>query len=385
MLNFELATPGRVVFGVGSFQKLGALAAEMGWRALVTSGFDLERSQPLLEILAAAQVVPTLLTIHNEPTVEVVQRGVELAHRQACDLVIGMGGGSAMDAGKAIAALVTNPGEVLDYLEVVGRGRSLSQAPLPFIAIPTTAGTGAEATRNAVIRETTQGVKVSLRSPLMLPKLALVDPQLTVGLPPEITASTGMDALTQLIEPFVCPRANPITDALCREGMRLARHSLLQAYENGADLERRQDMSLASLFSGIALANAGLGVVHGFAGVLGGMYSAPHGQICARLLPFVMETNLRAIQRREPQSPALERYTEISAILTGDRQATIEDGVAWLQILSGKLHIPGLRSFGLSEADFPAIIQKTAKASSTRGNPVKLTDEEFEEILNKAL
>ena len=237
--------------------------------------------------------------------------------RANCDLIIGLGGGSAIDTGKAIAALLTNAGDPLDYLEVIGRGQALTDAPAPFIAIPTTAGTGAEVTRNAVLASPEHRVKVSLRSPLMLPRVALVDPELTYGLPPAITASTGLDALTQLIEPFVSIRANPLTDAICRDGMRRAARSLRRAYEEGTMLPPARTWP-ASLFGGLALANAGLGAVHGFAGPLGGLFPAPHGVICARLLPLIVEANVRALQERKPNTSVLQRYAEV-ARLTADR------------------------------------------------------------------
>ena len=231
--------------------------------------------------------------------------------------MIGLGGGSAIDAAKAIAALAANGGDPLDYLEVVGRGRSLTQPSLPCIAIPTTAGTGAEVTRNAVLASPEHGIKASLRSATMLPRLALVDPELTYSLPAAVTASTGLDALTQLIEPFTSSKANPLTDALCREGMMRAARSLRTAYEDGRDAAAREDMALASLFGGLALANAGLGVVHGFAGPVGGTFHAPHGAVCAAFLPHVMAVNARALRTRQPGSAALARYDEIARILTG--------------------------------------------------------------------
>ena len=385
MLNFEFATATRVIFGAGTFNKVGSLAAESGWRALVTSGFDLERSQSLLQSLAAATVVPTLFIVQGEPALETIQAGVELARRQSCDLVIGFGGGSAIDAGKAIAILATNPGEALDYLDVVGRGQLLQEPSLPFIAIPTTAGTGAEATRNAVIAVPEKAIKVSLRSPLMLPKLALVDPELTYSLPAAITASTGLDALTQLIEPFVCKVPNPLVDAICREGMRYAARSLKRAYQDGGDAPAREDMCLASLFGGLALANAKLGAVHGLAAVLGGMFPAPHGALCARLLPFVYETNIHALQQRQPEHPALARFAEIARLLTGDPQASLEDGAAWLGALSCDLEIPPLRSYGLLQTHFAEVIEKSAGASSMQGNPIRLEPGELHAVLERAL
>jgi alcohol dehydrogenase class IV len=281
--------------------------------------------------------------------------------------------------------MLTNPGELLDYLEVIGRGQTLTQPPAPCIAIPTTAGTGAEVTRNAVLGSPEHRVKVSLRSPLMLPRLALIDPELTHSMPPAVTASTGLDALTQVLEPYVSNAANPMTDAICREGLRRAARSLRQAYENGNDAAAREDMALTSLFGGLALANAKLGAVHGFAAVLGGMFHAPHGAVCAVLLPHVMTINVQALQARQPESEALRRYDEVARILTGFDEAVATDGVAWVQALGQALNVPGLGSYGLTPADFPTVIEKSAVASSMQGNPLKLATEEMAEILNRAL
>ena len=247
-----------------------------------------------------------------------------------CDVIIGLGGGSAIDTGKAIAALLTNPGDPLDYLEVIGRGQALHATPLPYIAIPTTAGTGSEVTRNAVLASPEHRVKVSLRSPLMLPRVAIVDPELTYSLPPAITASTGLDALTQLIEPYTCNSPNPLVDAICREGMQRAARSLKRAYQDGNDVAAREDMSIAALFGGLALANAKLGAVHGFAGPLGGLFPAPHGMICARLLPLIVEANVRALQERKPNTSVLQRYAEVAQLLTGRSTAGASDAIEWL-------------------------------------------------------
>jgi alcohol dehydrogenase class IV len=335
------------------------------------------------EILFAAGNSFTEIQVHGEPTVEIVRAGIEIARDY--DMIIGLGGGSVIDTGKAIAALVTNPGDIFDYLEVIGRGHPLVNAPLPYIAIPTTAGTGAEVTRNAVLESPEQNVKVSLRSPLMLPRVALVDPELTYNLPAEVTASSGLDALTQLIEPFVSARANPMTDAICREGMAHAALSLRRAYENGADKEAREGMSLASLFGGLALANAGLGAAHGFAGPLGGMLHAPHGVLCARFLSPVMEANIKALETRQPEHPALERYVEIARILTGKNNATAYDGANWTGELVSAFKIPRLSVYKMSPQDFPEAVQKTQKASSFKGNPIVLDEKELTEILEKAL
>ncbi len=383
--RFEFATATRIVFGAGALGEVGPEARTMGRQALVVTGRATERAASLLELLAAQEIGTVSFTVISEPTTDVVRLGTERARESGCDLVIGFGGGSILDTGKAIAALLTNDGDPFDYLEVIGRGQPLSEPPLPYIAIPTTAGTGAEVTRNAVLTSPEHRVKVSLRSPLMLPRLALVDPELTYSLPPEVTASTGLDALTQVMEPYVSKRASPMTDALCREGMRRAARSLRRAYQQGDDSAAREDMGLTSLFGGLALANAGLGAVHGFAGPLGGMFGGAHGAICARLLPHVMEVNVRALQQRLAGSPALRRYDEIARILTGNDGAGAEDGVAWVQDLCRALQIPSLACYGMTEKDIPSVVEKSSAASSMRGNPIELTPDELRAILERAL
>jgi alcohol dehydrogenase class IV len=335
-------------------------------------------------MLAAGGVGSVPFHVPGEPTVALVDEGRELAAREGCGLVVAVGGGSVLDAGKAIAGMLTNPGEVLDYLEVVGGGRPLARPAAPWIAVPTTAGTGAEVTRNAVLDVPEQHVKVRLRSPHLLPAVALIDPSLTLSLPPDVTAYTGMDALTPLIEPFVSHAANPLTDAVCREGMALAVRSLLAAYRDGSDLAARSDMSAAALMGGIVLANAKLGAVHGFAGVLGGTTGHPHGAICARLLPFVMEANLRALRQR-PTPGALNRYTEVARILTGDPAAKADNGAAWVHRLAAELAIPPLGASGLTRDDFPHVLPAAQRASSMQGNPIKLSEDELEAILTAAL
>ena len=383
-MRFEFATATRIIFGPGTIQEVGPLAAEIGSTAFVVTGRTRQRAEPLLEHLNKQGIKCATFNVPGEPTTTMVKAGVEQARQAKCDLVIGIGGGSTLDTGKVIAAMLTNSGELEDYLEVVGPGKPLTQHPVPYIAIPTTAGTGAEVTRNAVLGVPEHRRKVSMRSPLMLPYLAVVDPVLTYSMPPSITASTGLDALTQLMEVYVCNKANPLTDGICREGLKRAGRSLQQAYENGSNPAAREDMTIASLFSGLALANAKLGAVHGFAGPLGGMISAPHGVICARLLPYVMETNVQALQRRAAGSPALARYDEIAQLLTGMVTARAVDGLAWVQELCEALKVPPLAEFGLKEQDFPTVVAKSRKSSSMKGNPIILADDELMEILKKA-
>jgi alcohol dehydrogenase class IV len=384
-MRFEFATASSIVFGPGVLGEAGKAASSLGKRALVITGSAPERAQHLLELLEAEKVEPNIFEVAGEPTTKLVYQGVLAARAHKSDLVVGFGGGSALDAGKAISALLPNPGEMLDYLEVIGRGKTIPNDPLPYIAIPTTAGTGTEVTRNAVIGSPEHQVKVSLRSPRMLPRLALVDPELTYDLPKEITASTGLDALTQLIEPFVSVKANPIADAVAREGIRLAARALPILQRDLRNWSARNDMALASLLGGMAMANAALGGVHGFAGPVGGMFPVPHGVVCARLLPIVMEANLAALEQRQPGSQMLRRYQEISYLLTDDEDAMPIDGVRWVQDLVDKLDIPHLGVYGVSRDSIPMLVEKSARASSMKGNPIQLTKKEMEAILDQAL
>lgn len=374
MTAFEFASAGRIVFGAGAFRQLDGIAGQLGKRALLVTGRQ-----------ARFQAAGEIFSVAGEPTIGVIRQGVEAFRSAQCDMVIAIGGGSAIDAGKAIAAAAANTGELLDYLEVIGRGQPLEQAPYPFVAIPTTAGTGSEVTRNAVLGSPDDGVKVSLRSPLMLPRVAIVDPDLTLGLPPAITASTGLDALTQLIEPFVCLRANPFVDNLCRDGMRRAAECLPRACRDGNDKEARAGMSYASLLGGMALANAGLGVVHGFAAPVGGMFDAPHGAICAALLPAGMRINIAALRERDAHGRALSRYAEVARILTKDADATPEDGAEWVAQLTKLLRIPSLAAYGVGTPHVPGLAAKAARANSMKANPVALTASELAAVMEQSL
>jgi len=368
MTAFEFATAGRIVFGAGAARSLA-----IGPRALAVT----RRSFAI-----GAHAV---FAVEGEPTLETVRAAVELARERGCDEVIAIGGGSAIDAGKAVAALLTNGGDPLDYLEVIGAGRKLEKPSAPFTAVPTTAGTGSEVTRNAVLASPEHRVKASMRSPFMLPRAAIVDPELTLDLPPGLTASTGLDALTQLIEPYVSARANPMTDGFCVEGMRRAARALPRAFENGRDLDARTDMALASLFGGLALANAGLGVVHGFAAPIGGAFDAPHGAVCAALLAHGMEANIRALRARAPESEALARYETVARILTGRAEARAEEGAGWVRRTVAALGIPPLSVYGVRREDVNALSAQASKASSMKGNPIALTDAELRAVLTGAL
>lgn len=381
-MNFEFATAGRVVFGLGRRTEALAAAKAFGSRGLLVVGANAARADWALASGAALDF--ETVRVAGEPTLSMAESGAARARQVAARFVLAIGGGSVIDAGKAMAALATNARPALDYLEVIGAGQPLAEPPLPFIAVPTTAGTGAEVTRNAVLGSPEHRVKASLRSPRMLAAAAVIDPELTRHLPPALTASTGMDALTQLIEPFLSARANPLTDALCREAIPRAARALPRACANGGDLEARTDMALASLFGGLALANAGLGAVHGFAAPIGGMFPAPHGAVCAALLPHALAVNLAALRSRAPDSPVLGRFAELGALLSGRAQAQPEDAIARVSELCSELLTPSLKTFGIERGDFAEIAARAAQASSMKANPILLTNAELLEILERA-
>ncbi|MGC4090912.1 MAG: iron-containing alcohol dehydrogenase [Polyangiaceae bacterium] len=383
MTAFEFATAQQIVFGRGRLSELGSHARKLGTRALLVTGSRPERAAAARSQLQAAGVGLTELAVPKEPTTELARRGVELCREAAVEFVVGVGGGSALDLAKAVAALVANGGDPLDYLEVVGRGRALTSPSLPCILAPTTAGTGSEVTRNAVLQAEAERVKVSLRSAHMLPTLALVDPELTLSVPPSVTAATGLDALTQVMEPYVSNARGPLTDALCIEGMTRAARSLLRAYRDGSDLDAREDLAVTSLFGGLALANSKLGAVHGLAGPLGGSFEAPHGALCARLLPHVMRANLAAL-RGAGHAELIARYARVASLLLG-RDALPEEGIVWVDALVDEMRIPGLASYGVTADQFDAIVAKGRASSSMKGNPVQLPPEALARVLEAAL
>jgi alcohol dehydrogenase class IV len=391
-MRFEFATASNVLFGPGVVKEVGSLAAKIGKRVLVVTGKVAADPSELLRDLSENGLGYDLFQIPGEPTLQQIEEGRTLAREYQSQVVIGFGGGSAIDTAKAIAAMATNPGDLKDYLDVIGSGKSISQLPLAVIAIPTTSGTGAEVTRNAVLTSPEHRMKLSLRSPMMIPHLAVVDPELTYSLPPSVTASTGMDALAQLVEPYVSSRHNPLTDAICLEGIEKAARSLRKVYEN-PDAAAREDMSLASLLGGLALANAGLGAVHGFASPIGGMYTAPHGAVCARLLAPVMAVNYYAVTAPEHEQSdyriqkdeLLARYVTIARILTGTATATIRDAIDWIEQLCQALNISGLADYGIQVEDLPELVEKASMASSMKSNPIKLNALELQFIIENAL
>ena len=381
-MEFEFATAGRVIFGEGKRSMIPEMGRRYGKRGFIVCGSDASRVSWLTGSLEKAGVHCTVFPVFGEPAIAVVEKGANEARQVNAQFVIGAGGGSAIDAAKAIAALATNPGDPLDYLEVIGKSRPLGASPLPVSAVPSSAGTGSEVTRNAVLSSPEHKVKVSLRSAKMLPKVALVDPELTYELSPRVTAFTGLDALTQLIEPFLSVKANPFTDGLCQEALPKVARALPAAFRNGADREARRFMSLGSLFGGIALANAGLGAVHGFAAPIGGMFSAPHGAVCAALLPSALKVNLRAVRERG-SAEGLNRFQRLGGLVIGKDDA--DEAVRWVAELCAELQVPPLRTYGIRAEHFDALCERAAKASSMKANPVPLTAAELHEILHLAV
>jgi alcohol dehydrogenase class IV len=393
MNGFEFFSAARIVFGRGRATQVGAMARALGARALLVyngeapgAGGALDR---VTQNLHDAGVHVTPFRQRGEPQVADVERGVAAAREAGVEVLVGLGGGSAIDCAKAVAGVLANGGSPLDYMEVIGKGQPLTKPATPWIAVPTTAGTGAEVTRNAVVGEPSRKFKASLRSEGLLPRVALVDPELGVTVPPDVTARSGMDALCQLIESYTSKNAQPMTDALATEGIRLAARSLRRAYEDGTDLDAREDMALAALLSGITLTNAGLGAVHGFAAPIGANFPAPHGAVCAVLLPLVMAANIMALGGPSSRHPTVARYATVGRLLGADRIRADPEAVGSGAITAARLvrdlHIPPLSAYGVRESDIPEIVALAKKASSMRYNPVVLPDDALADVLRRAL
>lgn len=387
--SFDFVSVPKIVFGRGQVLELGKIVAGLGRRALLVynggefgAGGAVDRAG---EALKAAGVEVTLVRQRGEPTVADVERATATARGADCDVVVAVGGGSAIDAAKAVAGVLANGGSPLDYMEVIGQGRPLTRPATPWVAVPTTAGTGAEVTRNAVIGEPSRRFKASLRSELLLPRVALVDPELGVDVPPDVTAASGMDALCQLIESFTSTGANPLTDALALKGIELAARALPRAFHDGGDFGAREDMAIAALLSGVCLTNAGLGAVHGFAAPLGANTSAPHGVICAALLPHVVRANVAALRAQSDSHYVLRRYTAVGRILDPGADPSPDVCASATATLARGLNIPGLSRFGLSPSAVPDIVALAKRSSSMRYNPVVLADGVLADLLRRAL
>ncbi len=378
MGSFTFATAADIRFGAGASGDLDDLSSRLGRSAFVVTGTDPDRFRHLLgDVDVAAE-----FALQGEPSFDDARRAVEAARRSGADHVIGVGGGAVLDLAKAVAILAVSETDPLDHAEVIGGGAPLPERGWPWIAVPTTAGTGSEVTSNAVLASEEHRVKVSLRSPAMLATAAVVDPELTVSCPPAVTASSGMDALTQCLEPMTSRMANPLVDALALAGWQAGTRSLVRAVEHGDDLDARTDMALCSLLGGLSLANAKLGAVHGLAGVLGGVTGAAHGAICAALLRDVTAANIAALRERDPGNPALPAYELAAVAATGEREA--ESLVGWLDELRTLLGIQGLTDLGLATDDHDGVVEAARRASSMKGNPIELTRDELLAVLQAA-
>lgn len=370
MTEFSFATATQIRFGVGVATELLGHSTGLGQRAFSVTGANQTRHAHLLDFGVGT------FAVTGEPTFDDARAAVVAAKESEADHIVAVGGGAVLDLAKAVAILVVSDADPMDHAEVIGAGRPLPTRALPFIAVPTTAGTGAEVTANSVLTSEEHRVKVSLRSSVMLADVALVDPELALSCPPVVTAQSGMDAITQCLEPLTSRFANPMVDALALAGMRAGARSLVRAVEHGDDLDARTDMAFCSLMGGLSLANAKLGAVHGLAGVLGGVTGASHGAICAALLRATTSSNITALQERDPKNPGLAAYTLAAETITGERDVSAL--LEWLSTLEVQLGLPPVV---LAAEDREAVLDGAGRASSMKGNPIDLTSAEMHQIL----
>ncbi len=375
--------PIKIITGLGCLAQLAEVVRASGRRALLVCGQEAMRRSGILEralndLQRAGVYTVVYDAVHGEPDLDTVQAAVDLARQEQAEVVIGIGGGSAMDVGKAAAVLCTQPGTVHEHY----RGRPLSERRLPFVSVPTTAGTGAEVTNNAVLIDPERGIKESLRGAHLFATAAVVDPELTVSMPPEITASSGADALCQAIESFVARGAQPPSDALAGQAIQWIGRSLVRAYEQGSDLPARADMLYGSLLTGMAMTNTRLGGAHGLAHPLGYRYHIAHGVICGLLLPYVMEYSLEH---------ASDKYAEVARLLQVETRGlsaseAAQEAVVAVRVITTKIGIPHhLRIFEVQQEDFPAIIAQALPSANLKNNPRPLGAEDLQVILKQAL
>lgn len=394
--EFTISTLPRIYFGEGQLDHLPALLAGYGKRILVVTGkssfLDSPYWQSLQQGMMQAGLTHHGFSVSGEPSPGIVDAAVREFHNQGFEVVVGIGGGSVLDAAKAIAGLLPSGNSVLNYLEDVGQGLPYEGSALPFIAVPTTAGTGSEATKNAVLSEHgPDGYKKSFRHEALVAQVAVIDPRLLEQCPRELIAAQGMDAFTQLLESYVSLRANPFTDALAWSGLEAIDQGFFSAYDGGDDEAARQGraaMAYGALLSGITLAQVGLGSVHGLAQPLGSLFPVPHGVACGTTLAVATEVNIKALRERAPQSPALAKYARVGRLLLGDQrlydQAACHALVSQLHMWAERMEIPRLGKFGICESDIPIIVAN-ARGNSMKTNPIWLTDEEIEKIIMRRL
>ncbi|MFX1284988.1 MAG: iron-containing alcohol dehydrogenase [Promethearchaeota archaeon] len=387
-MEFEFLPTPRIFFGPKQFHNIGTLVKEFGARLFVVASGSALNSPETRETFTVSIVKQEIrfetYLIRGEPTIETIDLGVQKAKEFKADCFLAIGGGSTIDACKAIAGLYTNGGSARDYMEVIGKGATIIKPPLPIIAVPTTAGTGSEVTKNAVILAEQEEFKASIRSPFLIPKIAIVDPRLMLTVPQSVTATCGMDALTQLIEAYTSNKSQPLTDSWALLGIKKASKFLLTCYRNGQSLEARENMALASLLSGICLANAGLGAVHGFASPMGGL-KIPHGVICAALLAPTIEANIKQLTMMDPKNKTLVKYAKLGEIVSEKTYPSITDAhdalVDYLKSLTKELNVPTLSEFSLTDSIVQIIVEKAKKSSSMGYNPIELKKEVLIDIL----
>ena len=384
-MNFSFSTANSIHLGDGIAKNLCKFLPESTKRAFILTGKTPARHQFLMGSLAANDIETALFQVTSEPTTYLISKALKNARTSQPDTLTGLGGGSVIDTGKALAALLNNDGELLDYLEIVGKGKPLLHPSIPYMAIPTTAGTGSEVTRNSVIGVPDSAVKVSLRSPYMIPRWAVVDPELTYDLPPEISAYTGMDAFIQCLEAYLSRDANPLSDGIALQGLQRASLSLRAACQPKLDKAAKSDLCVASLCGGIALANAKLGAIHGFAGPIGGMIEAPHGALCAGLLLPVLRMNYDIVMRRESDGKTSRKFDQVAQVLTGNPTAKGSYAIAWIESLLKDLPLATLSELGFTEAMIPEAVKKSTQSSSMKGNPIDLESADLREILEECL
>ncbi|MEZ8823235.1 iron-containing alcohol dehydrogenase [Vibrio amylolyticus] len=378
---FQFMTSTRIIFGEGALQSSLSVLNQFGYSVLLVTGKDQSRSAPLLSYLKSQNMRYQHVSISGEPNITMIEETSVVGRKFKPDMVVSIGGGSVIDMGKALAAIIPNQGSVYDYVEVVGRNVPLKTKPLPFIAIPTTASTGSEVTRNAVLRSGQDKVKVSLRSPEMLADVAIVDPTLTYGTDPYTSGRGAMDVFTHLMEAYVCGDPNPLTDMVCEEGLRKLSGAVIAACRHD-DPSARADLSFAAMLGGMAITNAKLGAAHGLASALGGKLNAPHSVITGQLAPFVMKENIK-VAKEHGRQDVLQRYMRLAQIVTGRTNVHVEDGVLWVRMMLDKLELPKLSEFGVCSTSFEDVAEDALMSNAIKGNPLPLTKERLTYILNQ--
>ncbi|YCO05439.1 iron-containing alcohol dehydrogenase [Vibrio sp. VNB-15] len=378
---FQFMTATRIIFGEGALQSSLSVINQFGYSVLLVTGKDTQRATPIINYLKAQNMRYQHVAISGEPNITMVEETAVLGRKFQPDMVIAIGGGSVIDMGKALAAIVPNQGDVYDYVEVVGRNVPLKTKPIYFIAIPTTASTGSEVTRNAVLKSGQDQVKVSLRSPEMLADVAIVDPTLTYGTDQYTSGRGAMDAFTHLMEAYVCGDPNPLTDMVCEEGLRRLSRSVIAGCKQD-NHKARADLSFAALLGGMAITNAKLGAAHGLASALGGKLDAPHSVITARLAPHVMQENIKAA-KQAGRADVISRYRRLAQLVTDRTNANEHDGVLWVKMVLDKLELPHLGKFGVCQTSFEQVADDALMSVAIKGNPLPLNQDRLVYILRQ--